>query len=162
MGTDKAKLLLDGKAMGERVGSVLAATCSSVTVLGREPLGPYNFMKDRDDFQGPLAAISRYVPKADFVMIASCDVPWIEPALVETLQRELGDSQAAIPELDGRLQPLCALYRSSALQMLAEIHKSGERRIMRWTASLRCVIVSEEQFPIVRCCRNVNSTDDLA
>ena len=161
MGEDKAKMLVQGSPLAVRVGNLLAQVCTQVTVLGREPLPTHRFLQDIGEFQGPLFALSRFKPKEGYVFVASCDLPFFDSKLVEFLATKIGSTQAAIPQLGGRLQPLCALYRAEALALAKEMVTQGETRIMRWVDRLECVVVDEHQLPRKEWVKNINSPEDL-
>ncbi|MFI5385343.1 MAG: molybdenum cofactor guanylyltransferase [Fimbriimonadales bacterium] len=158
MGEDKSRLLVDGEPMAVRIARLLAGRGIRVTVSGVEALEGRAFLPDREQHGGPLLALSRFEPSSELVFIVSCDVPGFDPAVVEILADHLGDSDAAVPELEGRLQPLCALYRSSALKVAEKLVHGGERRVMTWLERLRVVVVSDIDPVWVS---NVNTPADL-
>lgn len=136
MGQDKSKMLVMGEPLGERIARLLAWAGYSVTVCGREPIPGHAFLADAEEFAGPLVALSRFKPTQEFVFVISCDVRGFDPRIVGRLADEIGGNDAVIPSRDDRLQPLCALYRSTAFDLLLELVASGERRIFGWVDRL--------------------------
>jgi molybdopterin-guanine dinucleotide biosynthesis protein A len=156
MGEDKAGLAVGGEALGARIARELKAVCRQVTVLGREPIEGCRSLLDEDEFQGPLRALSRFEPESDFVFVCSCDLPLFRRDVVRRLREKIEDRQACIPVLNDRLQPLCALYRSDAIMEARKLDADGERRIMKWIATLDYNEVSLGDEV-----RNVNTQEEL-
>ena len=142
MGQDKAKLLVDGEPQAERIARLLVDAGIPVTVCGRQPIAGCAFLKDAEEFSGPLVALSRFDPTKGFVFVVSCDLPGFDVEVVRALALQISDKGAAIPACEGRLQPLCALYRPESLAVAREIARGGERRVMRWIERLDYVTVT--------------------
>jgi molybdopterin-guanine dinucleotide biosynthesis protein A len=130
MGRDKSKLPVRGEALAMRIARLLAESGISVTVLGREPLPGHAFLADRQELAGPLAALSRFRPRSPLVFVCACDLPGFDPAVVSVLQGSIGASQGAVPVVDGRPQPLCALYRAEVFEAMRTEFASGGRSLM--------------------------------
>src|SRR5690349_7725088 len=106
MGQDKAKMLVHGEPMAARIARLLSESGIPVTVCGREPLDGCSFLADDAAFQGPFVALSRFEPRAPFVFVASCDLPGFSASVVELLRARIADRDAAIPVMEGPMQPL--------------------------------------------------------
>jgi molybdopterin-guanine dinucleotide biosynthesis protein A len=158
MGQDKAKLLVEGEHLAARILRLLREAGITVTTCGREPVGTEPFLKDTEEFAGPLAALAEFQPQTDLVFVCSCDLPGFDASIVTRLCEELGDGDAVVPQTDGRLQPLCALYRASAFQVVRELHGAGEKRIMSWLGRLEYRIASDLPVAWIR---NVNYANEL-
>jgi molybdopterin-guanine dinucleotide biosynthesis protein A len=140
MGFPKSGLeLQEGPLDGVLAGRLLEV-CSGVTVLGSSPLEGCSFLADQEEFAGPRAALSRFSPSEAFVFVLACDVPLFDPRLVEVLRSEIGGADAAVPVLDGRAQPLCALYKASAWEWL-RVNKGD--RLMEWLDGIEVAFVDE-------------------
>ncbi|TDY49982.1 molybdopterin-guanine dinucleotide biosynthesis protein A [Alicyclobacillus sacchari] len=97
---------------------------------------PVAWELDPVPWQGPLQALgavlgTRADSLATFQLIAG-DLPGITPhvleALCERLSRLHVDGVAAVRE--GRLQPLCAVYRQNVATAFIEAARQGERRLL--------------------------------
>ncbi len=161
MGTDKASLIVDGEPLGLRIANRLSTRVERLTVLGRVPLPGYDFLEDAQEYAGPLKALSRFRISAEFVFLASCDLVRFEAELVDELRSVIGPHQAAIPVLDEREQPLCALYRASAFDHLADIERAGQSRMMAWVDAIDTLRIDSRQLPHGAACANVNTRSDL-
>ncbi|HTQ09830.1 MAG TPA: molybdenum cofactor guanylyltransferase [Fimbriimonadaceae bacterium] len=158
MGKDKAKLVVAGEPLAARIAGLIATQGVPVTVAGREPIASHAFLEDGESFAGPLSALATFQPKAEFVFVASCDLPGFDPRLIAMLANGIGAHQAAVPMAGGRAQPLCALYRASAFAEAARLAAVGERRVMAWLACLDWTPVEDIEPAWLA---NVNTPDDL-
>jgi molybdopterin-guanine dinucleotide biosynthesis protein A len=143
MGRDKAMLEIDGVPQAERIVRQFLAADIPVTVLGREPIGGAAFIKDREDFGGPIAALSAFRPNAEAVFVVSCDLPRFDLKLFKYLEEAIGEHQACAPEVDGFHQPLSALYRKESF---ASLSKLEDQCAMGWLHALDAKIVHETEL----------------
>jgi molybdopterin-guanine dinucleotide biosynthesis protein A len=124
----------------------------------------------RDDypFNGPVGALLRAMDAAthDVVFAASCDLPLLRAELARFLCHLIDGYDAAIPDVGGRLQPLCAAYRRSSREALTAIAASGETRLTSIVSSLNARIVGEAALgaidPELRSFLNLNTPEDYA
>ena len=158
MGTDKAKLLVAGETLAARIAGLIAAIGIPATIAGREAIDDHAFLRDREEFAGPLAALSEFDAMAEFVFVASCDLPGFDARLISHLADRIGPHEAAVPVSAGRAQPLCALYRASAFGAARVLAASGERRVMKWLEALDWVSVDDVDPAWIA---NLNTPEDL-
>jgi molybdenum cofactor guanylyltransferase len=104
------------------------------------------FLPDEKDFRGPLSAIGRFTPQADFVFVASCDLPRFNARLVPFLRERIGEAGAAAPLVNGYRQPLCALYSASAFAGIPDVLRQDHACAMAWLDSVPHVLVPEEEI----------------
>jgi molybdopterin-guanine dinucleotide biosynthesis protein A len=166
MGIDKARLTIDGLSLGERTARELEKVCDKVTVLGKEPLAGRPFIKDSAEHAGPAAALAAFHPEQDLVFVVSCDLPHFRSDLIEALASVIGDHPAAVPLVDGRLQPLSALFRRSAFADLREIARECEHpSMMSWLKKMNINEVTSEALVELgadpHSMRGVNTPEEL-
>jgi molybdopterin-guanine dinucleotide biosynthesis protein A len=135
MGTDKARLELDGRSFVERIGAALACVAERVSVVGgREGIAAWALPVVPDVYaqwgalgglHGALAAC-----RAPWAAVVACDLPFVTGELLARLVSHGESYDAVVPvQPDGRAQPLCALYRvAPCLRLAEELIGSGERR----------------------------------
>ncbi len=160
MGTDKALVAVDGVPMARRVAdALLAGGASAVVLVGGDPSWSETLglvvVPDRWPGEGPLGGIAGALldvpaaagtapvdPAGDpegrqptgevIVVIAPCDVPWLDAATVAALVRALVDRPTAVVATavdgDGRRLPFPAAWRAGAGAAVAELVAEGERR----------------------------------
>jgi molybdopterin-guanine dinucleotide biosynthesis protein A len=56
-------------------------------------------------------------------------MPFVRPALLRALAGEVAGARAAIPLVEGRLQPLLAMYHHDLAAALDRLVATGERRL---------------------------------
>lgn len=102
-------------------------------------------------------------PRApDETILASCDRPGVTPELFESLlgvRRRRGVA-AAVPAIEGHLQPLCGAYETEALvECVRTATATGERRLRRIPASLPHAAVAGEALAAIADPAAVRSVD---
>jgi molybdopterin-guanine dinucleotide biosynthesis protein A len=128
-------------------------------------------IQDTVDFQGPLAGFISALDKckSSACFLGACDMPSIEPKVVEYLFRESANSSGAVPKWrDGRLEPLHAAYdcnatRSAARQVIDE-HTRSMVTLIDHMPRIRFVSVEDEIAPLdpaLNTFRNLNTPRDL-
>ncbi|MGH7967750.1 MAG: molybdenum cofactor guanylyltransferase, partial [Limisphaerales bacterium] len=124
MGRSKAFLQLDGESMLERQVRLLRSVARRVVVVG----GAAGYL-DRLDvlvvpdavpMRGPLSGICTALleTRTEYSLVLGCDLPFVTRNLLACLmlRARAAGGDATVPcSYDGRLQPLCAVYRRSAL-----------------------------------------------
>lgn len=147
-GVNKALLKLDERTILERQLRAASAVSDDWLVVGASADTqaavadgqPVRFVPDRFPGEGPLAGIHAGLTAArhDLVWVLGCDQPFPDPAAILLLRECLGSGscQAALPVIDGREQPLHALYRKDVALAAENLLKQGERRL---TALLRAI-----------------------
>lgn len=162
MGFDKASILIESEPLAVRLARMLREAGWEPTILGRTPLDGYRFHPDNEVDRGPLAALRAFCPTSHLAFVLSCDVPLFEGAVARALKSRLGDREAAIPSINGRLQPLCGVYRRGAWERLRIVDSP---RIMDWVEALDVAIVTESELLRLGVqpdwCRGVNTPSEL-
>jgi molybdopterin-guanine dinucleotide biosynthesis protein A len=162
MGQDKATIKIGDQTLAERIVVELAKVCEKISVLGPDPVsGANDHIPDQSEYPGPLVAISRVQTSADAVLIASCDLPAFNADLIHALLPHLDNCDAVIPTLEGREQPLCALYDASCLQAASVLVDQGERRIMAWVKSLSVRRIDVTGTTLAAMVQNANTEAEL-
>jgi molybdopterin-guanine dinucleotide biosynthesis protein A len=161
MGRDKSVLEIGGVAMAQRVARALReAGCTPVIAIGPAHLsGGLDHIDDRAPGEGPLGGILTALGRGGgaAVMIVACDLAWLDAAsLSALLDANDSDAQVVVARTD-RLEPLCALWRPTALDIVQRAFDNGERAVHRVLAGMTIVEVPVAAGALV----NVNSPDDL-
>lgn len=123
-------------------------------------------VRDEDSYAGPVAALVRGLAAAthEVAFACSCDLPLLRAELAHALCDMTDGYDAAIPEVGGRLQPLCAAYRRACGGALAAA--AGERRLTAVVTRLNIRIVAEADLrpldPDLRSFLNVNTPEAYA
>ena len=154
MGRAKAELVLGGETMLERQIQVLRAVCRSVAVIGN-PQSPSNLdipgWPDELPGRGPAGGIYTALVHArtEFSLILGCDLPFIGAHFLRFLMRRALDARAdvTVPEgCDGRIQPVCAVYRRRALAVVRSSLNADLNKTQDLVHRLRAHIIAWQEI----------------
>jgi molybdopterin-guanine dinucleotide biosynthesis protein A len=117
MGRDKARLERAGVALATRTARLLADHFADVLLVGGEPPADAPG-RPVPDPEGPRCALRGLVgalaaARCERVLVVATDLPLLEPELVLALVA-WPESDVVLPRVDGRLEPLCALWSREA------------------------------------------------
>jgi molybdopterin-guanine dinucleotide biosynthesis protein A len=173
MGSDKARLLVEGQTFVERIAEELARVARSVMLVGnysKEPAISLPIVPDVHRQWGALGGVHAAFSacRADWALVVACDLPFVTTSLFARLASLRDDFEAVAPiQGDGRSQPLCAFYRTAPCRRAAEaMIDSGERRPIALLQSVRTRWVSfaelEDLAGAERFFDNINTPQDYA
>jgi molybdopterin-guanine dinucleotide biosynthesis protein A len=135
MGCDKARLKINGEEFVEKIASVLSNVTERVSTVGsRYENDIWHLPNVPDRFQkwGALGGLhaSLYACKANWALVVACDLPFVTEELFRRLISMREGYESVVPiQTNGKLQPLCALYRvESCLKIAEEMISHGTRR----------------------------------
>ena len=122
---------------------------------------------DRADIPGPLAGLAAALARAreagaELLLTLPCDMPALPADLPERLAAGLGpEADAALPRVAGELQPVCGLWRVTALDRLADYLASGQSSLRGFAAA--CGLAAVDFTPAEAALfANANTPEDLA
>jgi molybdopterin-guanine dinucleotide biosynthesis protein A len=133
MGTDKARLFLEGKTFIQRIAETLRHLGANVTVVGQpsQDLG-LRSVSDIHPKWGALGGIQAALAncQSEWAFIQACDLPFVTVALCERLREFRSRHDAVVPiQSDLIPQPLCAFYKvDPCLAQATRLIKAGQRR----------------------------------
>jgi molybdopterin-guanine dinucleotide biosynthesis protein A len=118
------------------------------------------------DYPGPLAGMLAGLEHCEtpWLVTVPCDTPGFPVDLVARLAQAAAEQDADIAmaaTVEGgelRTQPVFCLLRAMLMEDLMAFLKAGDRKIDRWTARHRCVVVS---FPEPAAFFNANTLEEL-
>lgn len=150
MGSEKARLVLDGQSFVERIAHELSSVTSSITVVGDRGSPAELHLNLPIDIQtapdvypqwGALGGVHAALSACSesWALVVACDFPFVTGELFAGLAGVREDFEAVAPiQQDGIPQPLCSLYRVEPCLRLAEqLIKSGERKPITLLQSVR-------------------------
>ena len=133
MGTDKARLTLNGNTFIQHIAETLSAFSSSVTIVGQhtEDVGLRSIV-DIHPRWGALGGIHTALNdcKSDWAFVVACDLPFVTVDLCRRLSTFRSHHEAVVPiQSDLVPQPLCGFYKvDPCLDQATELIASGRRR----------------------------------
>ncbi len=180
MGQPKESLPFGANTMLGRVAEVLCECTDPVCIVARNDAQPLPQLPhgvivafDEQPDQGPLAAISTGMrallrrgasTSEDAVFVTACDEPFVTAKVVALLLEQLADAQCSVPDEDGMLHPLCAIYRLSCLPEIDALLQRGidAPRAFANAAQTRRVATEtlRQADPELRCLRACNTMAD--
>lgn len=152
MGENKALLDWDGVPLVVHVANRLKQAVKEVVVITKRPaelkdLG-LEVVREGIKEQTPLAGIATALRLGDGrrVFVIGCDMPYVEPELVRLLLRRCSGHEAVVPERDGRLEPLHAVWCPRSLSKVRDALKRGELSPTRVLETLRYQKIPESMW----------------
>lgn len=103
-------------------------------------------IEDNLPFEGPLVGLSKAIEfvSEDIVLLAPCDMPFLDRAMYVLLIARLGEHDAAMPVLGGYPEPIVGAYRAVSLRSAIRASISrNERKLSGMLRELDVVTVSE-------------------
>jgi len=138
MGRDKALLPFQGTTLLEYIIMQMRKAVEDVIVVADMPeryvlADGTRVVGDIYPEAGPLGGIvtGLHVAKEGYHPVVGCDMPYLEPAMLRLLIREAQGFDGVIPEVAGRIEPLCAVYHSRCVVALEMALLQGERAVHR-------------------------------
>jgi molybdopterin-guanine dinucleotide biosynthesis protein A len=184
MGQPKATLRLGGQALIERTIAELARAFNDIVVVTAPEseaielpaLDAATIVHDDAAYQGPVGALARGLRAArhELAFACSCDLPMLRSEVASWLASLAGGFDAVIPQVDGRLQLLHAVYRRRCAAVLDAMLARGERRLSAIaetgnspvSSGILTRIVTEDEYrgadPEAHSCFNINTPADYA
>jgi molybdenum cofactor guanylyltransferase len=174
MRQNKALLDLAGKTIIEHTLDRVSGLGKRAFVISDDSLS-YGYLKDveilRDMFpgHGPLGGMVTAFEKVPFpiLVMCACDMPF---ASSELFQKEIellvnSDLDVVIPEVDGRMEPLHAVYRrQSCLEPANEVFRQGGRKIIDWFSQVKVKVLGESDLSSLNINKqaffNINTPED--
>ena len=173
MGTDKAFVLLDGRTLLARILDVARSLTPNVNIVGdRAKYAPFaSVIEDIFPGCGPLAGIHAALRSSctDLNVILAVDTPFVSLALLQfviTRARNSPQSLVTVASADGRLHPLCAVYRREFADAAEHALRAGQYKVDALFGPTSTQIISEEQLQAAgfspTIFRNLNTPEELA
>ena len=174
MGHDKAFLDINGKTFIENAVDILSPVCEDrikivlnpnrTNIVEKLP-NTLPFIFDFHEKNGPLAGIHAALTdcRTNLAVVLACDMPFVTSETIKKLAKAAFFSKcnAIVPEQkDGRLQPLCAVYRKRNLAPCLKtlIADKPNVSVMDFLKELK---IHRFNFENDRLFFNVNTPEDL-
>jgi molybdenum cofactor guanylyltransferase len=152
MGTNKALLKINQKPNIERVKEELEKLVTETVLVSNEPEA-YQFLdvhtvSDVYPGQGPLAGIHAglIASSKDANLVVACDMPFVSVELAGYLIDCIRDYDAVIPIINGKEQPLFAVYRKGISQEIEKCIKNNNLVVMHLLDQLNVRYIKEKEL----------------
>jgi molybdenum cofactor guanylyltransferase len=151
-GQDKGLLRLRDKPLIQWVIQGLAAQVGHQVISANRNQEAYleygcPVVADRmDDYQGPLAGIAAALEQigTPWVLVVPVDTPLLPATLAQHLALAVAssDSDLAVVDIDGEMQPAHILFRSELRESISDFLASGQRKLQDWVRQQNFVAVN--------------------
>lgn len=170
MGTSKAWLEFAGRPLLAHLVERMLTVFPEVLVVAASgqplPETAARVIHDERPGEGPLAGLAvglREIAQP-LAFVASCDAPFLDPRIALALAERSDGFDVVVPEWEGRLHPLHAVYRASVQPLVARQLAEGQRRMMRFLECVRTRVVTEAELreiePDGRSFHNMNTPEE--
>jgi molybdopterin-guanine dinucleotide biosynthesis protein A len=172
MGQDKALLVWEGQTLLERCLDVVRPLADPVVVVAdasdKYSVAGCRIVSDLYPNAGPVGGIATALDALGpgWHLATACDMPFLKRELLALLLDCASEAyQAVVPWINGRPEPLCAVYRSTCLPVLRTFLESGQRAAHKALERLKTLPVEEDTLrsvdPDLVSFVNVNSPEDV-
>ncbi|MGA7750100.1 MAG: molybdenum cofactor guanylyltransferase [Gallionella sp.] len=177
MGRDKADLILGEQTLLQRVIATMQQIFPQAIVSVRQPRPGIDLLQVCDEpaneekpvGAGPLAGLAAGLGHVDtpWAFVVACDMPFVEPAMVELLGGYRGQHQAVVPVVQGHPQTLAAYYARSCLDTIhAHLAGGGKNSLRAVLEKLQVRYVDETELlkadPALRSFFDLDTQQDFA
>lgn len=146
MGRPKHLLTVPGGTILDHLVQRLSPWFEETLVVGRGlpsmAMSGVRVMEDVRSERTPLVGIytALLAARTDLCFVMACDMPFVRPAVIRTLVARSAGRDVVVPLVNSYREPLCAIYRQTAIPEIAHALDAGERKI---TAAYRNLFVRE-------------------
>ncbi len=171
----KAQIELGGCRLIDRVLRSLEPVCENILVVVKEPSTviplPSSIrvvLDSRPDRGALIGLLTGLVAcEGEPALVTGCDLPFLNPRLLDAIGKGLGSANACVPRIEGRLQPLLAAYSTQkpVLDVLSERMKLGLMSLTGFVEAIEPNELSEADLspidPNLESFFNLNTPQDL-
>lgn len=172
MGMDKSFVLLDGKPLIQHVIERVSALNSGVMLITNSPekytrfdLPMHADVIPESGALGGLYTALTYCP-TEYAVCVACDMPFLNPQLLQHLIDQRGGYQAVAPSVDGQIEALHAVYSRSCLSVIRQQIDARQLRLSDLYSLLHAKLVDAADLrridPDLRSFVNLNTPDSLS
>lgn len=170
LGRTKALLPLDGKPILQHALDVLRPLFAEVTLVTNDPstYAPFRCSMVPDVFpgKGTLGGIHAGLrnAKTTYVFVVGCDMPFVQPKVVEYLVQFAEGRDAVVPIVNARMEPLHAVYSRFCLPPMEEALAADRKKVVAFLDEVSAYYVPQKEIapfdPDLLSFFNVNTPQD--
>ncbi len=164
MGTDKALLEINGTNFIGQIAEEMDEFEEKIVARGNNgdlPDISWRMVSDIYPERGPIGGLHAALTacESEALFCLSCDMPLMRRSLIRYLCGIILEEYDAVVvrERDGRVHPLCAVYRKSMAQILEQQILEGNNRLMSVLDKIRVKFVNIDAPKDAQQLRNVNT-----
>jgi FdhD protein len=136
MGGEKPLVELAGEPLLARSVRLLKPLFREIIVVTNKDLGlilpEVKYTRDKIPYLGPLGGMQAGLAASsnELNFVIACDMPFLKPAVIESLVKWTDEFDVVVPETENGLEPLFAFYQKRCLKYINEALEQGEKRIV--------------------------------
>jgi molybdopterin-guanine dinucleotide biosynthesis protein A len=139
-GMTKAKMIIDGRPLIEKTIKTLQAVFNDIIIITntKDEFSKYKHIRMTGDIYqgiGPLGGLHSAIlnTEGEAVFVVACDMPELSADIIRYIIREYEDTdcEVLIPEYNGHIEPLHALYKRNILNRLESFIETGRGYAIR-------------------------------
>jgi len=136
MGLEKGMVAYKGKPLIQYGIDLLSGYAGSIIISSANPVYEcfgLEMVPDEITGQGPAAGIAAALKhsRTSWNLVLACDLPFLEPELIDALLAAAGDNQAVIPVHQGVSEPLAGLWHRDLAEILHQSVEAGNLALHR-------------------------------
>lgn len=171
MGKDKAFVAFSGRPLIEILIDKISSVFGDLIIVTNKPAlyRKYGLRIEVDitKDKGPLAGIYTGLISSEdnYNFIFACDMPFLSRDLIRYMAGERDGYDAVIPEYNGRLEPLCAVYSKSCIRPIETELSRNNLKISDFTKYINARIIRGDEISKFGSDRilfaNINTPEDM-
>ena len=170
MGEDKAFLPFPDTPLIGVVFGRLSGLFEKIMIIANDTRRyekyPCEVIKDIIPGKGPLGGLYTALSFSGtgYSFVTACDMPFLNRELIKHIVGSAGGYDVVIPEFNGRLRPLCAVYSKNCLKIVEKSISGDDFRITGLLPFLKVRAVKEKESVVFdkkgRSFININTEND--
>ena len=139
----KAFIDVEGEKIIEKNLRIMKALFRENLIVTNQPEA-YTFLGvpllgDIYDTRGPMTGIVTALlnSSSDWVFVSACDMPFLNPALIEYIVSKRSGCDAVVPVINGKQEPMCALYSKRLFNPMEKSLLCGHKSLKDFLNSKR-------------------------
>lgn len=163
-GNHKGNLLVGAESFTQRLIRELEPHAVSILLSYGKTVwqAPVNCRVIHDEYTdcGPMGGLHAGLKacKGDILLVAACDMPLLKWELYDFLLQNINGFDAAVPVVDGQLQPLAAVYTKRLLPVFESCLREGNYRLRRALEQAKVCCINAEAFAEIL--QNINTEEE--
>ncbi len=161
MGRDKSLMVYNQQTLIERTVNELRKVVDEI-VIASNNTSKYSIpgvieVPDLYPGMGPLAGIHAGLKqiKHRYAFVISCDMPLFRARLAEYLLERCAGYDVVVTQINGYLEPLCAVYSKECLEPIESCLKAGVRKIILFFPQVRVLTIGHREI------ENIGNPEEL-
>lgn len=151
MGFPKHQLMVDGMHVLDTLHDRLSHLFVETIVVGCDMVNPRpdtRVTKDRFPIRSPLVGIHAGLTASltHLSFVVACDMPYVEPSLVEYLLSRSESVDAVVPIVRGYYEPLCSVYCRTCLEPIENLIEQGILKVSELYRLVRVQDIGEKHL----------------